>query len=992
MIPASTYRLQLHGEFPFEAAREVLPYLHRLGVDTAYLSPILLASPGSRHGYDICDHNRINPELGGEDGFVRLSDSLRERGMGCLLDFVPNHMGADPASNPWWWDVLENGPSSPYAAYFDIDWDPLKPDLKGKVLLPVLGDQYGRVLERGELRLEYEAGGLVLRYYEHRFPINPRMVPLVLEPEDPEADLPLAEFEAVEYLSILTSLRNLPAYFETDPRRIRERQREKEVARKRLADLLAHSAAAAAYVAERIRACNGEPGREGTFDKLHDLLERQTYRLAFWRTAGQEINYRRFFDINGLLGVRMENPEAFAATHALLSDLVHQGRVTGVRLDHVDGLLDPAGYLRDLRALLDGDREGPPAYIVVEKILTGQEVLRPDWPIEGTTGYEKLARLNGLFVAAEGVGKLERFYRRFTGWTGTFADEVRRCKRLILATSLGSELNVLANRLDRLSEADRNTRDFTLEALRDALREVIAAFPIYRTYGGTAGFAAEDVQAIDIALKSAARANPAMEASLWTFLRTALLPLEENDPHGPGVSLPLEHRLEFAAKFQQLTSPVHAKGVEDTAFYRRAWLLSLNEVGGEPDSHGVPVDEFHAGILRDLETFPHGMTASATHDTKRGEDARMRLNALSALPDEWRRLVGRLSRVTSTLPSPGDGDATVSREDEIFLFQSFVACWPLRADGEPQLPDGELRERLYAYWIKSAREAKVHTSWINPNEAYEQALARMLDGLLSGPGRRRFRSALFPFMQHCAALGALRSLSHAALKIALPGVPDIYQGTERWDLSLVDPDNRRPVDFRDRQWVQESLEPYVDTEAALAAADANPRDGAAGSPPSAVEPSRRDFALGLLTHWPDGRIKQYVLSRMLRWRRAHAELFRAGSYRPLAVEHTPATGWLAFAREPRQAEGSLRTEAQGILICCVRVRGPGKAGNPATGGYPAWSEAMEPETLRLPAEWADRTWTNLFTGTAFRALADGDSARLDLGVLGADFPIAWLWG
>ena len=585
-------------------------------------------------------------------------------------------MGAEPASNPWWWDVLENGPSSPFAAFFDIDWEPLKPDLKGKVLLPVLGDQYGRALERGEIQLALEAGALVLRYFEHRFPINPRMSPMVLLPESGDGNPAFDESgdDGIEYLSILTSLRNLPTYQETDPARIRERQREKEVARKRMAALLERSAAIAAYVDARISVLNGTAGSAESFDRLHELLERQTYRLAFWRTAGHEINYRRFFDINSLLGIRMENAEAFRATHERLLSLFDDGDATGVRLDHVDGLYDPAGYLRRLRESLDasaagGERAGGTGesgfkYIVAEKILTGAETLRPDWPIQGTTGYEYLNDINGLFVDRDGMDRLDKQYRRFTLWNGSYRELIRDCKRLILDTSLGSELNVLANMIDRLSEADRNSRDFTLESLRDALREVIAAFPIYRTYADVAGFSEEDKTAIDSALRSAALENPAMEPSIFRFLRAVLLPWEEVESHGPGGSIAREKRLLVAFKFQQLTSPVQAKGVEDTAFYRHAALLSLNEVGGDPDSRGLDAATFHSRISDRKKAFPFGMIATATHDTKRGEDARARLNVLTSMPDEWRRTrkpAFEHRRILPTFPLVGFGQGDPAR-------------------------------------------------------------------------------------------------------------------------------------------------------------------------------------------------------------------------------------------------------------------------------------------------------------------------------------------
>ncbi len=979
MIPHSTYRLQLHQGFDFDAVHGLIAYLRDLGIGAVYLSPILLAKPGSRHGYDICDHHRINPELGGEAGFERLAQALRSHGLGCLLDFVPNHMGADPASNPWWWDVLENGPSSPFAAFFDIDWEPIKPDLRGKVLLPVLGDQYGRVLNRGELRLSIEAGALVLCYWENRFPINPRMVPLVLGmglggeidrlPFDADGDA------GMEYLSILSSLRNLPTYLETDPALVRERQREKEVARKRLAELMERSPPVAAYVEQRIADFNGRGEGDDRFDRLHDLLERQTYRLAFWKTAGHEINYRRFFDINSLLGVRMENPEAFAATHEKLIELFRAHRITGVRLDHIDGLYHPAEYLHWLRAALSAaspaavpeisagtvgeDQADAPPYVVVEKILTDGESLRADWPVQGTTGYEYLNDINGLFVNPKGVRVLETFYRRFTGWNGTFAEEVRRCKRLILATSLASDLNVLANQLDRLSEADRNSRDFTLEALRDALREVIAAFPRYRTYGSEAGYAPEDMQVIDRALQSAAQANPAMDDSIFTFLRAVLLPFEPLPAHAPGASIPQAARLAFANKFQQLTSPVQAKGVEDTAFYRRAVLLSRNEVGGDPDSTGPDAGAFHAQILSRQRHFPFGLIASATHDTKRGEDARARLNVVAEMPHEWKRMVSRLARFSPWLPARVKSAVRISKEDEYILLQSLVGCWPMEASGAPREPEADFSGRVLAFLVKAAREAKTHTSWINPNAEYENALRQHLEGLLFGRGRERFTAAFFPFVSTVARLGVLRSLGQVAIKCALPGVPDIYQGTENWDLSLVDPDNRRPVDFEARRARGSSLEALLQPEDPIS--------------------DRREKTLALLSQWPSGAVKFYALARCLRWRQRFPDLFLRGAYLPLTSAGVAKAPWLAFGR----------ARGEEFLIAVTRVLGPSQ-GEP----YPHWLPTGDPESDRilLPPSLSPPRWSNLFTGTVFEVQSGVGGRGLDMQAVTQDFPIAWLIG
>jgi (1->4)-alpha-D-glucan 1-alpha-D-glucosylmutase len=960
-IPSSTYRLQMHEDFPFHAAKGRIAYLRRLGIGAVYLSPILLARPGSRHGYDICDHNRINPELGGEEGFQAYSGALREAGLGCVVDFVPNHMGADPDSNPWWRDILENGRASVYRDYFDIDWEPLKPDLRGKVLLPFLGTQYGKALVGGEIRLEFSEGAFRFRYGEHCFPMNPSHVPLLLGDQCPPP-LEDTQPECIEYLSILTAFRNLPGQQETDPNRIHERNREKEIARKRLEALVEASEPIRAFIGDRVREANGAPGDARSFDLLHDLLDRQAYRLAYWRTAGQEINYRRFFDVNGLTALRMENPAVFQDTHGLTLWLAAEGLITGLRIDHVDGLYDPAGYLKRLREAV------PPGgfYLLVEKILCGEEALPADWPVQGTTGYEFLADLNGLFVDPGGLAKLRRIWRTAVEHAPSFVQESRDCKRLILETSMGSNLTVLADGLDRLSEVDWNFRDFTLKALRDALREFIACLAVYRTYGTGAGFSADDRRAIEDALQNAAMENPAMETSIFNFLRLILLP---SFPDGEETSMTVEQRVDFAMRLQQATGAVQAKGVEDTAFYRHLPLLSLNEVGGDPGSRGMGAEDFHRRIRARSEAWPHGLLATATHDTKRGEDARARLNALTAIPEDWKFCVARLSKLVEAYRRKS-GRAFPSDGDAYFLFQSLIGCWPIGPDGAPRPADQAFCERLEGFLAKAAKEAKRHTSWINPNETHERALSGFLKEILLGTYRSRFAAILFPILETCARAGALHSLNQIACKCAIPGVPDVYQGTEDWDLSLVDPDNRRAVAF-------DAL------DARLAGLE---RDFAAGV--EAEETRRR--ALDLLDQWHDGRIKMYVLWRCLRWRQSFPALFADGEYLPLAIEGGAATqSWVAFRRSGGNHE----------LVVCIRVRPwPPSAVNeaPKVPMSQALASLPDPEphreTLRLPREWSGRAFTHIFTGRRIHIApsADGE-CRLPLEALAREFPTAWLW-
>jgi len=949
-IPLSTYRLQLNANFPFGKTTEIVDYLKRLGIGAAYLSPILLAKPGSTHGYDICDHSRINPELGGDLEFDRLSEALQNAGLGCVVDFVPNHMAADPASNHWWWDVLENGPSSPYSPYFDVDWFPIKPELRGKVLLPVLGDQYGIVLERGELKIGIENGALILNYFDKKFPLNPRMAGMVLQPAEGDS-LPFTDPEfAGEFLSILTSLRNLPAYLETDSAKTLERQREKEIARKRLVQLLVSSPEVNDYVKQCIAAINGVAGVPASFDRLHALLENQTYRLAYWRTAGQEVNYRRFFDINDLLGVRMENPEVVNATHAFLMSQVAEGRITGIRLDHIDGLYDPEQYLVRLSKMLKEatlvcGNPSAPIYVVVEKILCGEEVLPTSWPVHGTTGYEFLNEVNGLFVDPAGIKSLLKVHSLYTKKMRSYADEIHKCKRLILDTSMSSELNVLANILNRMSEADRKCRDFTLENLRNVIREVIVCLPIYRTYVRPEEQSSIDRMAILQALEIADHLNPAIEASIFQFLKVVLLPFEPCDLNTPGASLSIQERIDFTMRFQQLSGPIQAKGVEDTAFYRHCILLSLNDVGGEPGSSGVSSEKFHSRIQQRMTHFPNSMLTTSTHDTKRGEDSRARLSVLSWYVAAWRHTVSKVSKVAKGLRIESRSGTIPSRADEYFIYQALLGSWPIAANGSALPADKAFVERLHDFLIKAVREAKVRTSWINSDEEYESGLCRFIDSLLLGKSRSSFKKAFFPLVDLIAKQGALNSLAQLAIKCACPGVPDIYQGTEHWDLSLVDPDNRRPVDYRSRDTSLCDMESYIH--------------------PETWPENRKEWMDKLLLDWPSGKIKQYVMARSLRWRSAFPDLFIEGDYKPLTSIGNE-NSVLCFSRH----KGTQR------LIVCAQTK------MRATQG---------PIYVRIPQDWNMTSAVDIYTGQTIPVGINENERCLELSASFQEFPVMWLW-
>jgi (1->4)-alpha-D-glucan 1-alpha-D-glucosylmutase len=926
-IPISTYRLQLHAGFPFHAAERAAGYLARLGVGTCYTSPYFTASPGSTHGYDVSDHNSINPELGGEAAFAQFVARLQSLGMGHVADIVPNHMGIGTNANHWWRDVLENGPVSPTARFFDIDWTPVKSALQAKLLLPVLGDQYGRVLERGELKLTFRDGQLVVTYFEHEFPINPQQAPQILRlAVGPlTAALGADSPQLHEFLSILTSLQNLPTGGDPDSPEVIERQREKEVARTRLSKLVAEFPVVGEHIEEAVREVNGEVGRPESFNALHDLLENQAYRLSYWRTASHEINYRRFFDINTLAGLRVEDPVVFAATHELILRLLAEGAVQAIRVDHPDGLFDPARYFKMLQEAAGND-----LYVVAEKILSFGETLPPTWPVAGTTGYDFLNELNGIFINTVEARRLRRAYAKLTGRTEAFEDVLYDSKRLIMATAMASELNVLAHALERIADTSRRSRDFTLESLRDAITEVVACFPVYRTYVDENGWTPGDRSVVERAIARARRRNPAMEASLFDFFREVVMPrnpdearpFDRRDGYPPADADEARARLRFTMKFQQYTGPVQAKGLEDTAFYRYNLLLSINEVGGDAARIGRSVEQFHDANAKRLAGFPFGMNGTSTHDTKLGEDTRARINAISEMSDAWSREVGRWMRVNRSNRELLDGEPAPDRNDEYRFYQALVGVWPTDiaavagADLPPSKPDAAFVDRIRAYMIKAVKEAKLHTSWLTPNEAYEQAVASFVERTLSGPGAAKFLPLFVPFARRVARAGLVNGLAQVALKLGAPGVPDFYQGSELWDLTLVDPDNRRPIDFELRERLLDDVEraialPFPDRSAAVAE---------------------------LVSQWPDGRIKLLLTTIGLRMRRASPDLFLKGRYLPLVTDVTVPAGIVAFAR---------LLDGQASIFIAPRLIVPLLSD---TQGLPVGGDAWKTSRILLPPE------------------------------------------
>jgi (1->4)-alpha-D-glucan 1-alpha-D-glucosylmutase len=773
--PGATYRIQLHPGFGFYDAAGIAQYIADLGVTHFYASPYLQAARGSTHGYDVVDHSQVNAELGGAAAHERHCQALEAAGLGQVLDIVPNHMAITGRENAWWWDVLENGPSSVYASYFDVDWNPPESKLRNMVLMPVLGDHYGRVLEAGELQVERDGGTFTVRYYDNVVPVAPRSLDTLLDGAAQRLDEADACRDELE--SIATAFGRLPPSWATDRESVRERHRDKEVLRTRLTALAAENPNVAAAIDAEVDAVNGD------HDALDRLLDRQNYRLAFWRTAGQELDYRRFFDITTLVGLRVEDPQVFDDSHRLVLEWLHGGVLDGVRIDHPDGLLDPTGYLRRLH------EEAPDAWVVVEKILEPGERL-PDWPVAGTTGYDFLNRIGGVFVDPAGEQRLTQGYARFTQQPGDYDDVVATTKRLAVRQVLAADLNRLTDLLVRVCEGQRRYRDYTRAELRDTLAEVLTSYPVYRTYVDAAtGTVSEDDRVhVTEAIESAAARRPDLDRDLLSFLQDLLLLRVR------GV---LED--ELAMRVQQVSRPAMAQGVEDTAFYRYNPLTSLNEVGGDPGQFGMSVDEFHAACIEAYEKWPAAMLALSTHDTKRSEDVRARISVLSEIPDRWNEAVLRWSQHNDRHRTDGMPDHNA----EWLYYQALTGAWPLTAD------------RAAAYMEKASKEAKVHTTWIDPVPAYDDALHAFVESTLQD---REFTDDVERFVASIIEAGRINALAQKLVQLTAPGVPDLYQGTELWDLSLVDPDNRHPVDFELRRKLLAEL-PSVQPEDVLARAD-----------------------------------------------------------------------------------------------------------------------------------------------------------------------------
>jgi (1->4)-alpha-D-glucan 1-alpha-D-glucosylmutase len=941
-IPCATYRLQFNNRFTFRDARAITAYLDALGISDLYASSYLKAVPGSLHGYDVADPTQLNPEVGTETEYREWIAMLQSFGMGHILDLVPNHLGIARSANPWWLDVLENGASSKFAHVFDIEWRPVKDELAHKVLIPILGDQYGAVLERQELRLTYADGAFHVQYSDNLLPIAPDTYPRILE-HGLESWLDvngerITGGDADEFRSIITAASNLPPRTSQSPDDIGVRAREKEVVKRRLASVLERTPALAEFLDATLVAFNGEAGRPRTFDLLDGLLNEQSYRLAHWRVASEEINYRRFFDVNQLAAVRMEDPAVFDEVHRYAFELAERGAATGFRVDHVDGLYAPADYLRRLQ-----ERTGVPSfYVVVEKILQADEQLPPDWPVYGTTGYEFSAAVNNLFVDSRHERTLDETYARFLRERRarlSFDEVAYRSRKLIMHETMSGDINSLGHQLNRFSERNRHYRDFTLYSLISTLKEVIACFPVYRTYVTESEPArSADRRHLHQAIRCAKRRSQGVAPVVFDFIERLLLnETRVTDPDA------CAERARFVGKFQQMTSPVVAKGIEDTAFYVYNRLLSLNEVGSDPTRFGLDPATVHARMAERQRQWPAALSATSTHDSKRGEDVRARLNVLSEIPGawrsavtEWRALNRRLKRDVRDTPAP---DAN----EEYSLYQILLGAWPLCRELED-----EFKGRIRAYVVKALREAKVNTSWLSPDDEYESAVLQFVEGLFDPD--RPFLRAFRPFQQRVADLGMYNGLAQVLIKLTAPGVPDFYQGTELWDLSLVDPDNRGPVDYELRRTLLENV-----SEAA---------EGA-----QKVET--------LLAARADGRIKLFTITRALRLRRSEKALFLHGEYTALATGGSKSEHLFAFARH----------HGSGIAVTAV----PRLIAGLTPGGAPPIGPDIWGDTeLMLPTSLGHRLFENVFTGERMNAWESDRGFTIRASDLFRRFPVALL--
>jgi (1->4)-alpha-D-glucan 1-alpha-D-glucosylmutase len=942
---SATYRLQFNKDFTFRAATNLLEYFSELGITHIYASPILAARRGSMHGYDVIDPTRLNPELGTEADFYAMQEKLHSLGMGMVLDIVPNHMSAS-SENVWWMDVLENGPESAYAAYFDIDWHPPLRTLEGKVLLPILGGCFGEVLERQELKLILTDGKFFIQYFESLFPIAPGSYRRILKHRIDQLKAVLGEDSPVyqEYSGVVAAFSALAEREGDKADAASNRRPQFEAARERLRQLIASSAYVDTFLQQNLNDLNGEKGNPASFLSLERLLDEQHYVLAYWQNVNLEINYRRFFTINDLVGIRIQDPMVFDAVHNLTVRMVEQGAVNALRIDHIDGLRDPVGYLNRLNERLASSGTSEPARvpIFVEKILGRSEDLPPDWAASGTTGYDFVNALNRFFVDPRGATRMEQMYAKFIGQEPVFQDILYQKKRLVMSSLLGVEMRALAHHLEMLASNNRYARDLAVGELTQALLETTAHLHVYRTYLRNLEVSAADDARIERAIEDARKQRPQLNSQAFDFLRDVLL--VKNRPH-----LFADQReacLAFVMRWQQFTGPIMAKAFEDTFLYVYNPLVSLNEVGGDPRPSTAPASDFFQFVKKRSGFWPHTMNATTTHDTKRSEDVRARINILSQIPEEWEKRVMRWSKWNAPHRKTISNQLVPDRNEEIFLYQTLLGMWPQDESGM-----STLTERLQSYAIKATREAMVHTRWTKPNEAHENALQNFIGAILKPGKNNLFLGDFREFESAIAYHGMLDGLSQTLLKIVSPGFPDFYQGSELWDLRLVDPDNRSPVDFDRRKALLAELK----------------TSGASPSP---------EFLTQLINNWRDARIKLYLIWKALALRRDNGALFSEGEFVALPTNGRRAEHVAAFGRN---------FERTAVIAIVPRWLNRAGAQNFSVGDPKFWGDTE----ISIPSGFSGK-WLNILTGETLTVTGNKRKQLLRASQVFQCFPVALL--
>ena len=916
-IPTSTYRIQFHSDFNFNKAQEIVTYLADLGISDLYASPIFKASQGSTHGYDVVDPTILNPELGTEENFNDLITQIHQHKMGWLQDIVPNHMAYN-SQNLWLMDVLENGKDSDFFDFFDIHWNQTYEEMEGRVLAPMLGDFYANALSRGEIKLDYQEKNLLIDYFGLKLPIKIEsyITFITYNLGTLARKIGRQHPDFIKFLGILYLLKNIP-----EETKGKERSDQISFVKSLLWETYTQNSNVEQFIQNNLKEFNGEVGKPESFDLLDKLLSQQFYRLSFWKVGAEEINYRRFFTVNELISMKVEEAKVFNQTHELISRLVAENKFTGVRIDHIDGLYDPAQYLARLREML-GE-----AYITVEKILELNEDLPPNWQIQGTSGYEFLNYVNGLFCYSKNEREFSKIYRAFTDSNYNYPSLVYEKKGLILEKNLAGDLENLVQILKKIASHTREGSDFTIYGLRKALFEVLVLFPVYRTYVDENGISDTDEKYVAQTIKAAKKKAPLLINEL-DFIQKILL-LEYEDFRS---KTQREEWLHFVMRSQQLTGPLMAKGVEDTLLYVYNRLLSLNEVGGNPSHFGIELDLFHRFNRDKVENWQHGMNTTATHDTKRGEDVRTRLNVLSEIPQEWSQQVNQWREINQAYKQEGMPDAN----DEYLLYQTLLGTYPFEEKELADFPD-----RIKDYILKAVREAKVHTAWLRPDEAYEEAFSSFIEKLLVD--KSDFIEHFKPFQQKIAEYGIYNSLSQVLIKNTAPGVPDLYQGAELWELSLVDPDNRRPVDYQKRREFLQDIK---------------------------TRSSQNILQLieELIATKENGKIKLFLTHQLLTARKKYSDIFQNGDYQEIEVSGKYQDNIVAFSRNYR--DKTLVAIAPRFLTGIIKP-----------GELPLGMEIWQDTSLKL----AKKDWHNLIDAQTIA----GETA---VGKIIQNFPVALLIG